>query len=206
MGPHFSVVGVGQEHGTRRGDADQRAVGALRDQALARSAQPSSGAGCGWSGPGAVVGGRGKRPPDPRLAGASRTPHESHAPHRNRSSGRSFNLPEGRLSKSVAKAPIAPERRRRIVDIPRFFSPPIPARGAFATDLDTPPPRTAPGAPHAPLPCPLTRTIMTIPTYEPAAAAGDDRTHRFVCRFRRSRVSFPPVSVKGRRGAPLGGL
>ena len=55
MGPHFSVVGVGQEHGTRRGDADQRAVGALRDQALARSAQPSSG-------PGAVVGGRGSGP------------------------------------------------------------------------------------------------------------------------------------------------
>ena len=55
MGPHFSVVGVGQEHGTRRGDADQRAVGALRDQALVRSAQPSSG-------PGAVVGGRGSGP------------------------------------------------------------------------------------------------------------------------------------------------
>ena len=55
MGPHFSVVGVGQEHGTRRGDADQRAVGALCDQALARSAQPSSG-------PGAVVGGRGSGP------------------------------------------------------------------------------------------------------------------------------------------------
>ena len=31
-----------------------------------------------------------------------------------------------RLSKSVAKAPIAPGRRRRIVDIPRFFSRPIP--------------------------------------------------------------------------------
>ena len=35
------------------------------------------------------------------------------------------------LSKSVAKAPITPERARRIVDIPRFFSRPIPARGAF---------------------------------------------------------------------------
>ena len=41
-----------------------------------------------------------------------------------------------RLSKSVAKAPIAPERRKRNVDIPRFFSPPIPVRSAFATDLD----------------------------------------------------------------------
>ena len=45
--------------------------------------------------------------------------------------------PRGRsLSKSVAKAPIAPERRKRIVGIPRFFSRPIPARRAFATDLD----------------------------------------------------------------------
>ena len=43
---------------------------------------------------------------------------------------------ERSLSKSVAKVPIAPERRRRNVDIPRFFSQPIPARGAFATDLD----------------------------------------------------------------------
>ena len=68
-----------------------------------------------------------------------------------------------RLSKSVAKAPIAPKRRRRIVDIPRFLSPPIPARDAFATDLDTPPPRTAPGAPPAPQPCPPTRTITPIP-------------------------------------------
>ena len=143
MGPHFSVVGVGQEHGTRRGDADQRAVGALRDQALARPAQPSSGAGSGWSGPGVA-------PPDPRLAGAPRVSHESHAPHRGRSSGRSFNLPEGRLSKSVAKAPIGPERRRRIVDIPRFFSRPIRSRGAFATDLDKPPPEAVPRAPHAP--------------------------------------------------------
>ena len=55
-----------------------------------------------------------------------------------------------RLSKSVAKARIAPEHRRRIVDIPRFSPPPIPARGAFATDLDKPPPEAAPRAPHAP--------------------------------------------------------
>ena len=53
------------------------------------------------------------------------------------------------LSKSVAKARIEPGCRKRIVDIPRFFSPPIPARGAFATDSDTPPPRTAPRAPPA---------------------------------------------------------
>ena len=55
-----------------------------------------------------------------------------------------------RLSKSATKARIAPEHRRRIVDIPRFFSRPIPARGAFVADLDTTPPRTAPGAPPAP--------------------------------------------------------
>ena len=100
--------------------------------------------------PGAVVGGRGSRPPDPHLVGAPRTSHESHAPHRSRSSGRSFNLPEGRLSKSVAKAPTGPERRKRIVDIPRFFSRPIPPRDVFVADLDTPSPRTVPGAPHAP--------------------------------------------------------
>ena len=56
-----------------------------------------------------------------------------------------------RLSKSVAKARIAPGCRRRNVDIPRFPSRPIPARGAFATDLDTPPPRAAPRAPPVPL-------------------------------------------------------
>ena len=66
---------------------------------------------------------------------------------------------DGELSKSVAKAPIASERRRRIVDIPRFFSRPIPARGAFATDLDTPPPRLVPGAPRAPPRPHSTRTV-----------------------------------------------
>ena len=45
-----------------------------------------------------------------------------------------------RLSKSVAKSPIAPRCTKRIVDIPRFFSPPIPARSAFATDSDMTPP------------------------------------------------------------------
>ena len=53
------------------------------------------------------------------------------------------------LSKSVAKARIEPGCPNRIVDIPRFFSPPTPVRGAFATDLDTPPPRTVPGTPSA---------------------------------------------------------
>ena len=55
------------------------------------------------------------------------------------------------LSKSVAKARIPSKCRKRIVDIPRFYSRPISARGAFATDLDTPPPRTVPGAPPAPV-------------------------------------------------------
>ena len=55
-----------------------------------------------------------------------------------------------RLSKAVAKAPIAPESRRRNVDIPRFSPPPIPTRGAFATDLDKPLPEAVPRAPHAP--------------------------------------------------------
>ena len=54
------------------------------------------------------------------------------------------------LSKSVAKARIEPERRKRIVDIPRFFSWSIPSRGAFATDLDTLPPRIVSKAPPAP--------------------------------------------------------
>ena len=67
------------------------------------------------------------------------------------------------LSKSVAKARIPPGCAKGIVDIPRFFSPPILSRSAFATDLDTPPPRTAPGAPPAPQPYPPTRTITPIP-------------------------------------------
>ena len=56
------------------------------------------------------------------------------------------------LSKSATKARIEPERAKRIVDIPRFRSRPIPPRGAFVADLDTTPPRTAPGVPPAP-PC-----------------------------------------------------
>ena len=54
------------------------------------------------------------------------------------------------LSKSVAKVRIELKRRKRIVDIPRFFSPPIPARSPFATDLDMPPPESIPGVPCAP--------------------------------------------------------
>ena len=73
--------------------------------------------------------------------------------------------PRGRrLSKSVAKARIEPGLARRTVDIPRFHSPLLPARSAFATDLDTPPPRTAPGAPCAPPPrppVPITEPIRT---------------------------------------------
>ena len=56
-----------------------------------------------------------------------------------------------RLSKSVAKAQIEPERRKRNVAIPCFFSPSIPLQDAFATDLDTTSPRAVPGAPPAPL-------------------------------------------------------
>ena len=54
------------------------------------------------------------------------------------------------LSKSATKARIEPGRARRIVDIPRFHSRPIPVRGAFVADLDTPPSRSVTGAPPAP--------------------------------------------------------
>ena len=115
-------------------------------------------------------------PPD--CSGTSHKTHEPHAPHRGRSSGCSFNLPEGRLSKSVAKARIGPECRKRIADIPGFYSRPIRSRGAFATDLDTP----RPGAsqkphPHHPAPAgsPRTdsspRTAHTSRTRAPSARA-----------------------------------
>ena len=55
-----------------------------------------------------------------------------------------------RLSESVAKARIEPGRAQGIVGIPRFFSRPIPARSAFATDSDTPPPPDRPRSPAAP--------------------------------------------------------
>ena len=52
-----------------------------------------------------------------------------------------------RLSKSVAKTRVAPKRARRNVGIPRFFSRPIPARSAFAADLDTSPSQDRPRSP-----------------------------------------------------------
>ena len=75
-----------------------------------------------------------------------------------------------RLSKSATKAPIEPERTRRNVDIPRFCSPPIPPRGAFVADLDTPPPRVTPGAPPAPHRHPQNNL--------PAGGAGEARRER----------------------------
>ena len=44
------------------------------------------------------------------------------------------------LSKSVAKARVEPRCTRKNVDIPHFLPWSIPARSAFATDLDTPRP------------------------------------------------------------------
>ena len=90
------------------------------------------------------------------------------------------------MSKSAAKAPIEPERRRRIVDIPRFFSRPIPPRDVFVADLDTPPPRTIPGASPAP---PRARPSP------PARRSGPtDRA-----RGRRSKNPTAPESQYGRR-------
>ena len=171
---HGDPPAAGRRHPLRRPPAVR---GTATRQARGGGAVPgrvrSSGAG-GW------------RPPVPRLAGAPRTSHESHAPHRNRGPGHSFNLPEGRLSESAAKAPIEPERRRRIVDIPRFFSRPIPVRGAFVADLDTPPPRTVPGASPAP---PRARPSP------PARRSGPtDRA-----RGRRSKNPTAPESQYGRR-------
>ena len=54
------------------------------------------------------------------------------------------------LSKSATKAPTPSKRRRRIVDIPRFCLPSIPARSVFVADLDTTPRWTVPGAPCVP--------------------------------------------------------
>ena len=61
----------------------------------------------------------------------------------------------GGLSKSATKARIEPERARRIVDIPRFSSRPIPARGAFVADLDTTPAPNHPRSPTSTITCPL---------------------------------------------------
>ena len=71
------------------------------------------------------------------------------------------------LSKSVAKARILPGCAKRNVDIPRFFSRPIAPRSAFATDLDMSPPRSAPGAPRAPL---LPRPRPSVPSCRSASS------------------------------------
>ena len=71
-----------------------------------------------------------------------------------------------RLSKSATKARIEPERRKRIVDIPRFCVRQILARSAFVADLDTLPPRPAPGAPPAPSCAHPSCTAAPIPTHE----------------------------------------
>ena len=120
--------------------------------AVVRGATPGGGAECG-SGSRRVSPGRGRALPGPvagywALLTGNRGPRRpSRGPRRRR------------LSKSAAKARIAPERAKRIVDIPRFFSRPIAPRSAFATDLDTPPPRLVPGAPCAPPRPHSTRTV-----------------------------------------------
>ena len=81
-----------------------------------------------------------------RLGVRGRPPRPPPGPRRP-SGGPSAAPRQRKLSKSVAKARIAPECRKRNVDIPRFCSTPIPPRDAFATDLDTPPSRSVPGAP-----------------------------------------------------------
>ena len=96
------------------------------------------------SAPGAVRGGRRRGPRAPlarRSARCGRRPARGAPPGGPRRRG---------LSKSATKARIGPERARRNVDIPRFRSRPIPPRGAFVADFDTPPPRAVPGAPPAP--------------------------------------------------------
>ena len=103
---------------------------------------------CAWAGrcsggAGAVE--RGTRPP--RRCPRQRRRHEP------RRGGRPPS-PQGprrrQLSKSATKASVEPKHRKRIVDIPRFYPRPIPARGAFVADVDTTPPRVATGAPPAP--------------------------------------------------------
>ena len=96
--------------------------------------------------------------PEPTLPQARRGRRSGHRGRRGARSGRrpTRGRPprpaQGRrLSKSATKAPTGPGRARRIVDIPRFSSRPIPARSAFVADLDTPPPRVATEAPPAPL-------------------------------------------------------
>ena len=71
---------------------------------------------------------------------------------RGRQSNSGSHAPAGQAltfstSKSVAKTPIASGGAKRIVGIPRFSSRSIPARSAFATDLDRPPSEPVPGVP-----------------------------------------------------------
>ena len=89
------------------------------------------------------------------------------------------------LSKSVAKARIEPGRARRNVDIPRFFSWPIPSRGAFATDLDTLPPRIVSKAPLAP------------PRQEVSPGANRNRTAlRLAARWERHDVVLVSIRIQ----------
>ena len=101
-----------------------------------------------------------------------------------------------RLSKSVAKARILPGCVKRNVDIPRFLSPPIPPRSAFATDPDMPLPRNVSGAPRAPL---QSRPWPSAPSCRAASSArrSDVRARARI----RSRATASPArwSASGRR-------
>ena len=93
---------------------------------------------------------RGARPVHDRPPRRCPRRHRRHGPRRGGRPPSPRDPRRRQLSKSATKAPIEPERRKRIVDIPRFCSPSIPAQGVFVADLDTPPPRSAPGVPPAP--------------------------------------------------------
>ena len=110
---------------------------------------------------------------------------------------------DGELSKSVAKAPIASERRRRIVDIPRFFSRPIPARSAFATDLDKSPPRIVPGAPCAPPRPHSTRTVGEDNSVEEEFLGNHRRAGGLARRDRVYYAPFPLLRSSALRYAPF---
>ena len=101
-----------------------------------------------------------------------------------------------RLSKSVAKVRILPGCVKRNVDIPRFLSPPIPPRSAFATDPDMPLPRNVSGAPRAPL---QSRPWPSAPSCRAASSArrSDVRARARI----RSRATASPArwSASGRR-------
>ena len=109
-----------------------------------------------------------------------------------------------RLSKSVAKARIAPEHRKRIVGISRFSSRPIPPRSAFATDSDTLPPRPASGAPRAPhsVPSPAFRAIVPLRVLGPAVRCARPST----CTEPGDCVPGPVVSRRTSPYTPLPGV